>query len=546
MTTNTNTQTPCALGVSDRALSDFRSDGLGAREMERLRAHVAQCPACQARLAEYEATAQRLRAQPEPNGHAQLWQNVRASIAATETPVGARNARHGRNAGNVGRSHSRQVWAALGSIAAVLALSVGFVALFVSHNGWPAFGTHGRATATPIVIHSGSLTWRQVIVPKGFPSVDQFSEDQASTYDGAYIAQGNGNTAYACQANRKKVAAPIVWATHDAGATWSVITPSGFPASSDGCRLTLDANAANTLIVSFFKMLGPGKPPLPDSWTTYASFNGGATWTKPDGLNDGSAIYLLASARGQVYATRTTYAADGTGQMTFSVSDDQMRTWSAIDANLPETQPNPPDIHVTGKVFQIWVNPVTGEALELTYAGSLWSTRDKGAHWRKITYPEGVYTRDPHAPTLLVGSPTASGYLTICGAFFPVHDTNNEQLECTADDGQTWRDRAALNDYPIGVPTLSVVGMGHDGSIFAGGFLGNGRNNAFEFYQLPPGEKYWRHIGTALNSENGVGYQVAPAGDHMVFWLFPGVSTTSDISGSKTTTQPYYYVANYP
>jgi hypothetical protein len=550
MTTNTNTQTPCALGVSNRALSDFRSDGLGAKEMERLRAHVRQCPACQARLAQYEALAQRLRAQSEPNGHAQLWQSVRASIATTEMPSTTHRARHARSAVH---SHSTQVWAALGSIAAVLALSVGFVALFVSRGGWPAFGTHGQATATPIVIHSGNLTWKQVVVPKGFPGVDQYGQDQSATYWGATIVQSDGNTAYVCQANRKKVPAPVVWATHDAGANWSVITPPHLPANSDGCRLTVDANAANTLAVSFYHTLSPAQPPLPDQWVTYASFDGGATWAKPAGLNDGSIIYQLASARGQVYSLRTTFTLDRMSHTTFSISRDQMQSWSAIDTNLPEKQPNPPDVHDTGKVFQIWVNPVTGEALELTYAGSLWSTADNGAHWTKIAYPGGVYTGSAHGPQL-TGTLTADDSLTICGAFTPIGTASDSRLECTTDDGKTWVRRPDLTtDGKGGGANVSMFGIGADGSVYGAKFVvpatPNAKNQDELLYRLPAdatSTSDWQRLGQIPQSEYGTGLQVAPAGDHTVIWLFPGITTTSDSSGSKTYTQPYYYVATYP
>jgi hypothetical protein len=553
MTTNTNTDTqmPCALGVSDRRLSDFRSDGLGAKEMERLRTHVTGCPTCQARLANYETLARRLRAQPEPNGHAQLWQNVRASIAASGASPAARRDRHARGAG---RSHSTQVWAALGSIAAVLALSVGFVALFVSRGGWPNFGAHSRATATPIVIHSGSLTWRQVIVPKGFPSVDQYGEGQSSTYTSADIVQNDGNTAYACQANRKKVSSPVVWATHDAGASWSVITPPHLPAHSDGCRLTVDANAANTLVISFYHMLSPAHPPLPDQWTTYASFDGGATWAKPAGVNDGSVLYQLASAQGRVYGLRTINMPDGKNQSAFVVSRDQMRSWEPIDANLPETQPNPPDIHDTGKVFQIWANPATGEALEHTYAGSLWSTRDDGAHWTKVAFPTGAYTGDPHAPGLMVVAPTADGSLTICGSFTPVGAYTDQWLECTSDGGVSWIKRPDLTTIGPGMANLSVAGMGSDGSIYATrtGPANTGSGNTL-LYRLPPRATSiadWQQLGEFPDSQAGLGYQIAPARGHTVIWLFPTTGSSTDNTTSTPTTtnytQPYYYVATYP
>ncbi|HEX5439445.1 MAG TPA: zf-HC2 domain-containing protein [Ktedonobacterales bacterium] len=543
----TDTVLRCALGVGDRTLSDFRSDGLSEREMERLEEHVAECAACQARLDAFEAMAQALRAQPEPDDHARLWRNVRASIAA-ETVSASASPRQRRHAHTGAHAHSTRFWATFGSVAAMVALSAGFVALFASRGGWPAFGTRGQATATPIVIHTSSLTWRQVVVPKGFPGVNQYSEDQTSSYDGPHITQNDGDTAYACQADKKYVTSPVVWATRDAGASWSVITPPNLPANSDGCRLTLDANAANTLIVSFYDMLGPAQPPLPDAWATYASFDGGATWTKPAGLNDGSVVSELASAGKRVYATRTTYTPDREAHTAFAVSNDQMNSWTPIDENLPETRPNTPDIHDTGKVFQVWVNPATSEALELTYAGSLWSTRDDGAHWSVIAFPNGVYTSSPHGPILIVGLPTTRNYLTICGAFTPIDDADaiNLHLECTTDNGRTWVDRAELDDYPINVPTLDVTAIGHDGTVFAAGFTGNDSTNPLVFYQLPPGAKYWHSLGTIPGSEHGAGYQVAPAGDHTVIWVFPGITTTSDSTGEKTFTQPYYYVATYP
>ncbi|HEY7343124.1 MAG TPA: zf-HC2 domain-containing protein [Ktedonobacterales bacterium] len=544
----TDTMLRCALGVGERTLSDFRSDGLGQREMARLRAHVAECPACQARLDAFEVMAQALRAQPEPDDHARLWRNVRASIAA-ETLSASGSARHRRHAHTGERVHSTRFWAAFGSIAAVVALSVGFVALFVSRGGWPQFGVRGQAT--PIVIHSGSLTWRQVIVPKGFPSVDQYGEEQSSTYWGPNIAQSDGNIAYACQANKHKVSSPVVWATHDAGVSWGVITPPALPANTGGCRLTVDANDSNTLTVSFYPMLGSAQPALPDKWVTYASFDGGATWTKPAGLNDGSVAVTLASARGKTYAIRMTYAPDGLSQTVFFVSGDQMQRWSQIDANLPETQPNPSTNHETGVTFQIWVNSATGDVIDETYAGNLWSTPDDGAHWTKIAFPDGVYADKHHTPALTVGLIPSSGQLTICGDFTPVGADSQEWLACTTDDGKTWIRRPDLSTIGPGQTNLSVSGMGVDGSIYAVGLAppANPADGNETLYRLPPDATSiadWQPLGEIPDSKHGSGYQVAPAGNHTAFWLFPGATTTSDNTGKKTFTQLYYYVATYP
>ena len=155
----TDTALRCALGVSDRTLSDYRSAGLTPKHMKHLRTHVVQCLACQARLDEFETMARALRAQPELDGHTQLWQNVRASIAITSMQTALR--RNHRT-----RSHSAQLWTAFGSIAAVMALAVGFVAVFASHGGPPPTT---KSTPTPITIHSGSLTWKQVTFRRGSP-----------------------------------------------------------------------------------------------------------------------------------------------------------------------------------------------------------------------------------------------------------------------------------------------------------------------------------------------------------------------------------------
>lgn len=525
----TDTMLRCALGVSDRTLSDFRSDGPSTKEMERLRAHVMQCQACQTRLGEFEALARTLRAQPELDDHAQLWQSVRASIAATSAQTAARR-------GHRTRSHSAQLWTAFGSIAAVVALAVGFVALFASHGGWPPFGTRVQGTRT---IQSGSLTWRQVTLPVGFPDVSQ-SNDSA-THTAATIAPSDGNTAYACQGSKEKLPTPRVWATHDAGASWSVITPTNLPANTGGCRIVVDANDANVLVVSFYPVLSPQQPALPNTWTTYASPDGGATWDKPVGLQDGNVTMTQASAHGRIYAIRGTAAPNGDLKTALYVSGDEMRSWTRIDATLPETAPNQSTIHDTGKTFAMWANSATGEVLVETYASSLWSTLDNGAHWMRIDYPENVYITDPHAPELIARPPTTSGgYLTICGLFTDNQIGANQWLACTADDGKTWSNH----------PATIILGfsIGGNGAIFGAGPINGDHDSAI--YRLAPGGTTtgdWQRLGIIPGSNVGSGYQAAPtASGATVFWVFPGVATVTNGTHTLTFTQPNYYVATYP
>lgn len=524
----TDTALRCALGVSDRTLSDYRSAGLTPEHMKHLRTHVPQCPACQTRLDEFETMARALRAQPELDDHAQLWQNVRASIATTSMQTALR--RNHRT-----RSHSAQWWTAFGSIAAVMALAVGFVAVFASHSSTPLVATK---TATPQIIQSGNLTWKQVIVPKGFPGVDQSNESATNT--STTIAQSDGNTAYACQASKKQLPAPRVWATHDAGASWSIITPTGLAENIGGCRLWIDANDSRTLVVAFFPILGPQQPTLPDQWVNYASFDGGATWTKPAGLQDGMLTDVLASAHGKIYALRTTALPNAAERI--YVSSDQMRSWTPIDDGLPEVAANQSMTQQAGKTFWIWVNSETGEALVETLAGALWTTTNDGARWTKLAY-SNPFTLD-NVPQISVAW-TASSHFTICTTFLLGPNNMETRLTCTTDDGKSWQERPFL-------PGLTFISVGADGSLYAlmdATFSNNGGDGNTAIYRLPPDGASivdWQLLGTIPGSHNGYGYQATPAGNTTVFWTTWGISTTTSGGHTTTTIQPNTYVATYP
>ena len=94
----------------------------------------------------------------------------------------------------------------------------------------------------------------------------------------------------------------------------------------------VDANDAKALIVSFFPIVNRQQPALPNTWTTYASFDGGATWDKPVGLQDGNVTMTQASAHGRIYAIRGIAAPNGDLNTALYVSSDQMRSWTRIDA----------------------------------------------------------------------------------------------------------------------------------------------------------------------------------------------------------------------
>lgn len=523
----------CALGVGDRTLSDFRSDGLSAREMERLRAHVAECPACQARLDAFEAMAQALRAQPEPNDHAQLWRNVRASIAAETMSASSRQRHHVRASRH---SHSTRFWAAFGSVAAVVALSVGFIALFVSRGGWPPSAT--KLHATPTVNPPGSLTWRRVVTPQGFPEIHQSGNDTLNTWFAH--AQSDGKIGYSCQANKKYMASPVVWATRDAGATWSVITPGNLPADTGGCRIVVDANNANSLIVSFYPVDNLGQVAPSDKWVTYASVDGGETWTKPAGLQHSNVTVM------QAFADAKTYALRGLGEnpsFRLYVSGDGMRTWRQIDATLPSTNRTRGGIDGNDRI-QFWVNRTTSKVILETASNQLWSTTDDGAHWTEVTFPNA--TSVDNVVTFVAGGSNTRTYPTVCGIF-----NNPTQLYCTSDDGKTWNELASpVADYSGA--DLNLLGIGPDGSVYIFNSFNsaNRSNQTMAIYRLPPGATKgsdWQRLGAVpKNTPDGAFCESVcsafPSGQEMVFWLHPSTATTDN----GTIVQPYYYVATYP
>ncbi len=121
-----STQTPpaCADGIRAATLSAWRDDRLSPARASRLVVHLAQCAACQARLAAYDALAQRLRAQTVPGPDARLRRTLRARIARFERTAAQRWPRPLLLAPQV-----RRLLGAVGAIAAALLLVAGFARL---------------------------------------------------------------------------------------------------------------------------------------------------------------------------------------------------------------------------------------------------------------------------------------------------------------------------------------------------------------------------------------------------------------------------------
>ncbi|HEU5343437.1 MAG TPA: zf-HC2 domain-containing protein [Ktedonobacterales bacterium] len=151
----------CAENIAPEQLSALRDDGLPAVEAQRLRAHVVGCPACQARLADYDALATALRQQRELEPGERIVEGVRARLA--DAPGPSRRRWHGRL-----RRPSRRLWAGLATLAPVAAIILLFVYVFgglAGHNR-PATGK------TPTIAPAPTITnqYGKPVVPTATPA----------------------------------------------------------------------------------------------------------------------------------------------------------------------------------------------------------------------------------------------------------------------------------------------------------------------------------------------------------------------------------------
>lgn len=145
----------CPDGVSAETLSALRDDLLPAAEAERLRSHVARCPACQARLAQYDELRRALLAQPELEPGEHIVAGVRARLAgrpAAQRLTWLRGVPHTR----------ARRWSGLGALAAAAAMLLLFVYVL---------GTH------PIVsVPIGRPTPRASVVPTVTPTLSPVAD----------------------------------------------------------------------------------------------------------------------------------------------------------------------------------------------------------------------------------------------------------------------------------------------------------------------------------------------------------------------------------
>lgn len=152
----------CPDGVRAETLSALRDDLLPAAEAERLRSHVARCPTCQARIAQYDDLRRTLLAQPELEPGDRIVAGVRARSAG-------RPARRLARLRGVPHARRRR-WSGLGALAAAAAVLLLFVYVLGTRPTSPLTTAKGTPSASATMTSTPSPT--ATATPQVSPMVD--------------------------------------------------------------------------------------------------------------------------------------------------------------------------------------------------------------------------------------------------------------------------------------------------------------------------------------------------------------------------------------
>ena len=292
----------------------------------------------------------------------------------------------------------------------------------------------GLGFFTPSTRAVGTPPWVSVLLPTtGGTNTETHSP---------VIAAGNGERLYDCltplggAGTTSPGRPPQLWVTDDSAQHWRHV--ADLPMPSDVTRFGLDClligddlDGARLVATLFVPGAFPATTTQPS--TSYFSADGGASWRALPNV-DGMRVVQMATRAGLTYAHRVAGAPDGFGRSALSVSDDNLRSWRAVDADI---QRDPHQLANVPLIRDFWLRAEDGVLVVLSVyqenkngssSRMLWRSADGGSHWSKEPLPSGY--RD------LVNRPTAGRISQpICA--------NPTQLGqatlCTSDGGVTWR-----------------------------------------------------------------------------------------------------------
>jgi hypothetical protein len=465
----------CPLGVSDRTLSALRDGVMRHGQAARLAAHVESCAACRERLSAFDDLAAILRSERPPESDERLW---RAIVTAASSPSPAPRSRFGRPH-LPGIGFSRPSWTSLGTLAAVLLLTVGFVALLGHHlpsspvqqtptatlartltpTAPLALTATPRPTATPDLLPARPLTWQPVDLTSAQST--KFASDGRSGYacDVGNDAQGNGVL--------------NIWHTSDRGADW--ISAREIPAdpSYAGCELVVDGADPSVAALAWAPRGNNG-----DDTGLMTTVDGGITW-QAVAEQTLTQIDQLDSRGGVIYAVRETVSGGNSLEYHLWASDDRMRSWRQMDHGLPA--------YVQG----FWLQPDGVSILLVVSSGptviptQFWSSPDGGATWRQLDVPVSLPTTyrparvrvfGIHWNNIVVRSIQGQFHICVWNVISGTTDTSIQdsqppKVTCSSDGGVTWRAWAA--PFPTtrqDIPTdADLVGITNEGALLVSG-----------------------------------------------------------------------------
>jgi hypothetical protein len=467
--------------------------------------------ACRQRLAAFDDLAASLRSERAPEPDERLWQ----AISATGSPSHIRLLRW------PSLTPVRLSWSRVSAVAAVLLLTVGFLALFSLHR--PTTPVQPAPTAT--LIPAPSATETPGLLPAHRLTWHPINE---ATQIRVVAFAGDGESGYMCDVgdDPQGIGTLSIWHTSDRGADWipARVVPTD-PGIAE-CQLIVDAFDPSVAALAWVPRGGGAGDSFDGLMTTV---DGGVTWqaVPSEPLRR---INQLDSRGGVIYALRETATSTGSVESHLWASADRMRTWRQVDYGLPT--------YMSG----FWLQP-DGVGILIVQSGapdaspSLWSSPDDGATWQELDVPVSLptYSVARFAP---FGMPSnglvarsLQGQFHICESNLAAANSNelgqSPLAMCSTDGGATWHGHAMppLASSPGSSAATSLLAITNDGALLATG-LGT-------LYRLGATADRWQSLGPL--PEPAVVYCPAP-GTGML-WAAP--------TGASTGPQHRIFTASY-